>query len=218
VDARTLFIAFYASAELSCFLALGWPLPVRILDLYPEFRCRTSGLSTPCGSGLLGAMAWYGLDAIDAAEKDSMRELVLRGGPWTEKGIGVCCPVHDALLIEAPATEIEAAVEATQAVMRKASEIVLDGFPLRTEAKTVRHPQRYSVALAIWFEGGRRKSKEVRLTTAILQRFNVNRKAKYTALKALEKAGLVQVHRPRRNPLVTILDALDGSVPASRQS
>jgi hypothetical protein len=83
VDDRTLFVAFYASAELTCFLSLGWPLPVRILDLYPEFRCRTSGLPTPCGSGLLGALAWYGLDAIDAAEKESMRELVMRGGPWT---------------------------------------------------------------------------------------------------------------------------------------
>lgn len=85
VNDRTLFVAFYASAELTCFLSLGWPLPVRILDLYPEFRCRTSGLPTPCGSGLLGAMAWYGLDAIDAAEKDSMRELVMRGGPWTDE-------------------------------------------------------------------------------------------------------------------------------------
>jgi DNA-binding transcriptional ArsR family regulator len=64
-----------------------------------------------------------------------------------------------------------------------------------------------AVALAVWFEAGRRKSNEVKLTTAILQRFSVNRKAKYTALKALEKAGLVRVRRePRRNPVVTILD------------
>lgn len=64
-----------------------------------------------------------------------------------------------------------------------------------------------AVALAVWFEAGRRKSNEVKLTTAILRRFSVNRKAKYTALKSLEKAGLVSVHRePRRNPVVTILD------------
>jgi DNA polymerase I len=29
-DAGVLFVAFYASAELSCHLALGWPMPVRI--------------------------------------------------------------------------------------------------------------------------------------------------------------------------------------------
>jgi hypothetical protein len=67
-----------------------------------------------------------------------------------------------------------------------------------------------AVALAVWFEAGRRKSKEVRLTTAILKRFNVNRNAKSTALKSLETAGLIRVCRePRRNPVVTILD-LDG--------
>jgi hypothetical protein len=64
-----------------------------------------------------------------------------------------------------------------------------------------------AVALAVWFEAGRRKSNEVKLTTAILRRFSVNRKAKYTALRSLEKAGLVRVRRePRRNPVVTILD------------
>jgi DNA-binding transcriptional ArsR family regulator len=64
-----------------------------------------------------------------------------------------------------------------------------------------------AVALAVCFEAGRRKSNEVKLTTAILRRFSVNRKAKYRALKSLEEAGLVRVRRePRRNPVVTILD------------
>ncbi|MER3415479.1 MAG: DNA polymerase I [Gemmataceae bacterium] len=62
----------------------------------------------------------------------------------TERGIGLCCPVHDALLIEADAEEIDVAVEATQQAMREASEVVLDGFQLRTDAKIVRHPDRYS--------------------------------------------------------------------------
>lgn len=80
----TLFTAYYASAEMGCFLALGWPLPTRILDLYCEFKCKTSGLTTPCGCGLLGALAYHGIDSIDAAEKDAMRQLVLRGGPYTD--------------------------------------------------------------------------------------------------------------------------------------
>src|SRR5262249_27145526 len=61
----------------------------------------------------------------------------------TERGIKVCAPIHDALLIEAPVEEIGGAVAATQAAMQEASEIVLAGFPLRTEAKIVRHPDRY---------------------------------------------------------------------------
>jgi hypothetical protein len=79
----SLIVAYYASAELGCFLALGWPLPPRILDLYAEFRCLTSGLPVACGHGLLGALTHYGLDGIDAAEKGAMRELAMRGGQYT---------------------------------------------------------------------------------------------------------------------------------------
>jgi DNA polymerase I len=79
-----LMVAYYASAEIGCHLALGWPAPKNLLDLYAEFRCTTNGRATPCGRGLLGALAWYGLDSIAAAEKESMRQLALRGGPWTQ--------------------------------------------------------------------------------------------------------------------------------------
>jgi hypothetical protein len=61
----------------------------------------------------------------------------------TEGGIEVCAPVHDAILVEGPADTIEVVVAATQAVMRQASEVVLGGFPLRTDAKVVLHPDRY---------------------------------------------------------------------------
>jgi DNA polymerase I-like protein with 3'-5' exonuclease and polymerase domains len=61
----------------------------------------------------------------------------------TESGLLVCAPVHDALLVEGPLDRIEEVVAKTQAAMRHASEIVLSGFPLRTEAKVVRHPERY---------------------------------------------------------------------------
>jgi hypothetical protein len=83
VGPAALFVAYYASAELGCFLALGWPFPARILDLYVEFRCHTAGLTVPCGNGLLGALAYYGLDALDAVEKDAKRQLALRGGEYT---------------------------------------------------------------------------------------------------------------------------------------
>src|SRR5262249_49547169 len=61
----------------------------------------------------------------------------------TERGIEVCAPVHDALLVEGTADGIEDVVNRTQTAMREASEVVLPGFPLRTEAKIVRHPERY---------------------------------------------------------------------------
>lgn len=79
-----LFVAYYASAEMGCHLALGWPLPANVLDLYAEFRNGTNGYPTPCGNGLLGALVAHGLDAMDATEKDEMRQLAIRGGPWTD--------------------------------------------------------------------------------------------------------------------------------------
>jgi hypothetical protein len=77
-------IAFYASAEMGCFRALGWPRPNNILDLFAEFRDRTNGLPTPAGSGLVGALTCLGIDSIAAQEKERLRLLVLRGGPWSE--------------------------------------------------------------------------------------------------------------------------------------
>jgi DNA polymerase I len=78
-----LFVAFYASAELGCFRALGWPTPTNILDLFTEFRDRTNGLQTPAGAGLVGALTYFGLDSLASQEKDELRALVLRGGPWS---------------------------------------------------------------------------------------------------------------------------------------
>jgi DNA polymerase I len=84
IDPGALFVAYYASAELGCHLALGWPLAERVLDLYAEFRLATNGLPVPCGRGLLGALEAHGLDGIAAGEKTEMRDLVLRGGPWSD--------------------------------------------------------------------------------------------------------------------------------------
>jgi hypothetical protein len=80
----SLFVAYYASAELGCFLALGWPMPARTLDLCAEFKCLTSGLEVPCGRSLLGALTYHGIDGIGAVEKDGMRQLALRGGEYSE--------------------------------------------------------------------------------------------------------------------------------------
>lgn len=82
---NVLVVAYFASAELGCYLALGWPMPPRILDLFAEFRCRTNGRALPHGAGLLGALTYFGIDSVDAIVKESMRSLAMRGGPFSEK-------------------------------------------------------------------------------------------------------------------------------------
>jgi hypothetical protein len=85
-----LFIAYFASAELGCYRALGWRMPERILDLYIEFRNLTNGLPKPAGSSLLGALAYFGLDAMDVVEKCEMQKAIGEGtwpGRFTPKEI-----------------------------------------------------------------------------------------------------------------------------------
>jgi hypothetical protein len=61
----------------------------------------------------------------------------------TERGIEVCAPVHDAVLICAPLDRLEEDVERMRSSMVEASRVVLDGFELRTEVDVVRYPDRY---------------------------------------------------------------------------
>jgi hypothetical protein len=84
-DADSLFVAYYASAELGCHRVLGWPTPLRVLDLFTEFRDLTNGLETPFGNSLLGALAYFGFDAMSVIEKKGMRDLAIRGGPFTNE-------------------------------------------------------------------------------------------------------------------------------------
>ena len=74
---KALCVAYYASAEMDCFHALGWPHPVNVLDLFTEFRWLTNGSQVAHGNGLLGALLHYGLPSIGGEQKDAMRDLIL---------------------------------------------------------------------------------------------------------------------------------------------
>ena len=63
-------------------------MPERILDLFAEFRNHTNmdtkadqARRTPSGAGLLGALIYFGLDPMDAAEKKEMQEAI-GNGTW----------------------------------------------------------------------------------------------------------------------------------------
>ena len=82
-DAGVLFVCFAATAEVACHLALGWPVPEKILDLSPVFRCEVNGREVPEGKGLLGALAYFGVSSIGAKRKDAMRTRILQGWPFS---------------------------------------------------------------------------------------------------------------------------------------
>jgi hypothetical protein len=80
-----LVVAYFASAELGCFLALGWPPPAHVLDLYAEFKRHVCGRDhAPGKPSLAYALDWFGLESISVTQKDQLRRLALRGGPYAD--------------------------------------------------------------------------------------------------------------------------------------
>ena len=99
---NNLYVAYYASAEMNCHLVLDWSLPNYLLDLFCEFRCQNNGLSLPVKNNLLGALSLHGLEHISLVEKEEMRELALRGGPYSS--------TEQAALLDYCQTDVDALV------------------------------------------------------------------------------------------------------------
>jgi hypothetical protein len=135
-----LFVAYYASAELGCYRALGWAAPERILDLFCEFRDRTNGLPTPSGSGELGALIYFGLDHMDAIEKKWMQETIGSGawrGVLTPEQILDYCG-RDVLALERLLPVMSSKIDLPRALLRgrymaAAAAIEWNGVPIDTD-------------------------------------------------------------------------------------
>lgn len=80
----SLYVSYYSTAEIGCHLALGWGYPTHLLDLFVEFRRYSNGARWRLGNSLLDALAFFRIDAIEAAQKEDMRELAMRGGVYTQ--------------------------------------------------------------------------------------------------------------------------------------
>jgi DNA polymerase-1 len=61
----------------------------------------------------------------------------------TERGLEVCAPVHDAVLIHAPLDRLDAAIATMRTAMAEASRVVLGGFELGTDVSVTRWPYHY---------------------------------------------------------------------------
>ena len=119
-DGDALVVAYYASAEVGCHEALGWPHPENVLDLFTEFRALTNGTQLAAGNGLLGALAYYGLAGLAGEQKDSMRELVLAGGPWdaAEQAAILDYCESDVVALAQLLPAMEASIDLSRALLR----------------------------------------------------------------------------------------------------
>jgi DNA polymerase I-like protein with 3'-5' exonuclease and polymerase domains len=113
-------------------------------------------------SGRLSAVFGWQVNVSRDANPRSLKNFPMQGNGAemmrlacclaTERGIRVIAPVHDALLIESPSRFVQDAVASTKRAMAEASEVVLSGFTLRTDAEIISHPDRYRDArgAAFW--------------------------------------------------------------------
>src|SRR5574343_875057 len=82
---ENLYVAYYASAEMGCHLALGWPMLPNLLDLFTEFRTFSNGRDDQLGlqgASLLAALAHFGLSHLDPDVKAHWRQRIMDGPPF----------------------------------------------------------------------------------------------------------------------------------------
>ncbi len=111
-------VSYFAPAEVQSMVALSWTINVSVIDLFAEFRCQTNGDPNVGRKSLVSALQFYGLKQFVPEEKDSMRDLILSGGPWSEaqrsaildycqQDVIALGPLLDAMLKRAPWSELQ---------------------------------------------------------------------------------------------------------------
>ncbi len=60
-----------------------------------------------------------------------------------EMGLEICATIHDAVLVEATLENLERDARAMQSAMAEASDVVLNGFQLRSDVEFVRAPDHW---------------------------------------------------------------------------
>jgi hypothetical protein len=96
MSAGTVLLSYNIAAEVSCFLALGWPRPTNVIDLWLEYGqvCNVWPIEAPAWKqrkapvkkprkGLLDAMRAYGLEATPSNVKAHFQTRAQEGPPWS---------------------------------------------------------------------------------------------------------------------------------------
>ena len=79
-----LMFSYSLPAEFGCHLRKGWNEPPHAIDALVEFRHHTND-GVARGRGIGDALRFFGLESLDLAHKDTMRDRILQGPPFTEQ-------------------------------------------------------------------------------------------------------------------------------------
>jgi DNA polymerase-1 len=78
-----LLVGYAISSDLTCLQSLGWQGRY-YLDLFAEYRLHTNELGNKSNASLLAALDHFQIPHITSQQKDRMRQLAIRGGPFTD--------------------------------------------------------------------------------------------------------------------------------------
>ena len=90
LDSNTLIVSYAAAAEFGFHIACGWGEPACALDCLVEFRHYTNDGTIKAGDrekgfhSLDGALRYFLADSLDTVHKDTMRDRIIAGPPFTE--------------------------------------------------------------------------------------------------------------------------------------
>ncbi len=76
-----LVVGYRTFQDLTCHLALGWPLPKNVVDLLFEFRNVTNGVVPAKDCSLAQVLDRIDLDGTKVTEPEELQELLARAGP-----------------------------------------------------------------------------------------------------------------------------------------
>jgi hypothetical protein len=74
---ESLFISYSGAGDIGCFLQLGWTVPARLVDLYPEIKQRLYDRPNPVSASLINGAKLYGVATIESDEKTAARNLII---------------------------------------------------------------------------------------------------------------------------------------------
>jgi DNA polymerase-1 len=143
--ADVLHLVYTATAEMGFYLAMGWALPLNVLDLWVERRNLTNGLLDGMfeliDTSLVGTCADYGLVHTAAERKELMRSRILQGFPFREDEMeGILDYCHDdvrmlAALAEAMLPQIESLPQAIHRgrCLKAVAGMEFNGIPVDVE-------------------------------------------------------------------------------------
>jgi len=150
----------YGMGDVSLAMRIGQP-PIIARDLLrvhretyrAYWRWSDAGLDHAMLTGSLHTVFGWHVHVGDAPNPRSLRNFPMQGNGAEmlrlacclaiERGIEVCAPVHDAVLICAPLDRLNQDVVRMRAAMAEASRVVLGGFELGTDALVIQYPARF---------------------------------------------------------------------------